>query len=85
MSINEKPTATARILVEAPLVTITGAITFDVPDTATFIEGLPEVERHGQQDVYKSGAVRAYLEEQMAKDPALFDRLARSDRATAKK
>lgn len=48
LSINEKPTAIARILAEAPLVTITGAVVFDVPDTASLLEGFPEAERHDQ-------------------------------------
>lgn len=48
MSINEKPTSIARILAEAPLVTITGPVVFDVPDTATFLEGIVEGSRHDQ-------------------------------------
>jgi hypothetical protein len=48
LSINEKPTAIARIVVEGPLVKITGAVIFDVPDTATYLEGFPEAERHNQ-------------------------------------
>jgi hypothetical protein len=48
LSINEKPTAIARILAAAPLVTITGPVVFDVPDTAAFLEGFPEEARHDQ-------------------------------------
>jgi len=48
LSINEKPTSIARILAEAPLVTITGPVVFDVPDTATFLEGIVEGSRHDQ-------------------------------------
>jgi hypothetical protein len=48
LSINEKPTSIARILAEAPLVTITGPVVFDVPDTATFLEGIAEGSRHDQ-------------------------------------
>ncbi len=48
MSIERKPTAIARILAEAPLLSITGPVVFDVPDTASFLEGFPEAERHDQ-------------------------------------
>jgi hypothetical protein len=48
LSIHEKPTAITRILAEAPLLTITGAVVFDVPDTAGFLEGFPEPERRDQ-------------------------------------
>jgi hypothetical protein len=48
LSIERKPAATTRILAEAPLLTITGAVVFDVPDTATFLEGIPEGARHDQ-------------------------------------
>jgi hypothetical protein len=44
----EKSTSIARILVEGPLVTITGPVVFDVPDTASFLEGIPEAARHDQ-------------------------------------
>lgn len=44
----QKPTSIARILVEGPLVTITGPVVFDVPDTADFLEGIPEAARHDQ-------------------------------------
>jgi hypothetical protein len=42
----DKPTSIARILVEAPILTLTGMMVFDAPDTATYLEGFPEVERH---------------------------------------
>jgi hypothetical protein len=48
LSIHEKTTAITRIIAEAPLLTITGAVVFDVPDTAIFLETLPEAERHDQ-------------------------------------
>ena len=47
MAIERKPTI-ARILAEAPLLTITGPVVFDVPDTAAFLEGIPEEARHDQ-------------------------------------
>jgi hypothetical protein len=43
-----KPPITTRILAEAPLVTITGPVTFDAQDTATYLESYPEPERHDQ-------------------------------------
>ena len=45
MAIERKPTI-ARIVTEAPILTITGLMAFDVPDTATYLEGFPEIERH---------------------------------------
>src|SRR5438270_3724467 len=44
----QKPPASTRILVEPPLVTFTGPVAFDVPDTATLLEGFPEPERLDQ-------------------------------------
>jgi hypothetical protein len=44
----QKPPATTRILVEAPLLTITGPVVFDAPDTAHYLEGFAEAERHDQ-------------------------------------
>jgi len=46
VSIDQKTPAIARILVEPPLVKITGSVVFDAPDTATFLEAFPEHERH---------------------------------------
>ena len=46
LSIERKPSAVGRIITEAPILTITGMMVFDVPDTATYLEGFPEVERH---------------------------------------
>jgi hypothetical protein len=48
LSIERKPIAIARIIAEAPMLTITGAVVFDVPDTATFLERFAEAERHDQ-------------------------------------
>jgi len=44
----QKPPVTTRILAEAPLVTITGPVVFDVPDTAKYLEGYAEAARHDQ-------------------------------------
>ncbi|MDA8261996.1 MAG: hypothetical protein M0Z47_04110 [Actinomycetota bacterium] len=48
-SIRPTPTpgaAGTRIIVEPPLLTITGAVTFHVPETASFLEPIVEDERH---------------------------------------
>ncbi len=44
----QKPPVTARIVAESPLVTITGPMAFDAPDTATYLQGFAEAERHDQ-------------------------------------
>jgi hypothetical protein len=44
----QRPPITARILAESPLVTITGPVAFDAPDTASYLEAFAEAERHDQ-------------------------------------
>jgi hypothetical protein len=46
LSIERKPNTVGRIITESPILTITAMMVFDVPDTATYLEGFPEVERH---------------------------------------
>jgi hypothetical protein len=47
MAIQRPPTAT-RVLVEPPLLSITGPVAFDVPDTSAHLEGFPEADRFDQ-------------------------------------
>lgn len=54
-----------------------------LPDTETKAEVVDFWERGQQQDLWRSGAVRRYVEDQVAKDTALADRLARSDQRDA--
>jgi hypothetical protein len=44
MAIQHRP-PTARILVEAPRILLTGAMAIDAPDTAELLEKIPEAER----------------------------------------
>jgi hypothetical protein len=46
VSIERKQHALARIIVEPPRVIFTGATTFHAPDTSTFLEGVPDDDRH---------------------------------------
>jgi C-terminal peptidase prc len=50
-----------------------------LPDTETKAENVDFWERHEQQDLSRTGVVKRWVDEQIAKDPALYDRLARSD------
>lgn len=51
-----------------------------MPDVEAKDDGVDLWERQSQAELYKTGAVKRYVDEQMGKDVALFDRLARSDR-----
>ncbi len=55
-----------------------------MPDVEAKDDGIDLWERQSQAELYKTGAVKRYVDEQMKQDEALFDRLARSDRRDPK-
>ncbi len=51
-----------------------------MPDVEAKDDGIDLWERQGQAELYRTGAIKRYVDEQMPKNEALFERLARSDR-----